>query len=115
MPPGEISRHLLTDGITDEDTNDLFLAPREPYRFRNLSDTRTHEVRQGDTLFTLAGTFFAPTPRACGLWWVIADFQPDPVFDPTLELTPGVVLYIPSLRTVLEKVLSEERRGEEAL
>lgn len=115
MPPRDLSRHILTDGITDDETGVLFLSPREPYRYRNLPDTRTHQVAQGDTLFTLAGSYFAPTPRACGFWWAIADFQPDPIFDPTLELVPGAILYVPSLRTLLEKVLSEERRGEEAL
>jgi hypothetical protein len=43
---------------------------------------------------------------------VIADFQPDPIHDPTLELEPGRVLVIASLRTVLEEIFSESRREE---
>lgn len=82
----------------------------EPFRFREFSDSKEHVVRQGDTLFTLAGRYFAPQPRACGLWWVIADFQPDPIHDPTLDLEVGRVLIVPSLRTLTEEVFSERRR-----
>ncbi len=82
----------------------------EAFRFRPFSDTREHVVRQGDTLFTLAGQYFAPIPRACGLWWIIADFQPDPIHDPTLDLEVGRVLLVPSHRTLTEEIFSERRR-----
>ena len=36
-----------------------------------------------------AMTAFAPLPLACGYWWAIADFQPDPILDPTLVLETG--------------------------
>jgi hypothetical protein len=72
-----------------------FLTEREPYRFREHTDTRVHVVAQGDSLFDLAGRYFAPLPRACGFWWVIADFQPDPIVDPTLELESGRRLVVP--------------------
>jgi hypothetical protein len=49
-------------------------------------------------------------PRACGFWWAIADFQPDPVVDPTLLLEPGRRLFIPSLRVLTDVVLSESQR-----
>jgi len=45
---------------------------------------------------------------------VIADFQPDPVHDPTLSLDLGRVLFIPSVRVVTEEVFAEARRQEEA-
>jgi hypothetical protein len=60
---------------------------REPFRFRAFPDNRQHVVQQGKTLFSLAGRYFAPLPRASGLWWVIADFQPDPVHDPRCHST----------------------------
>jgi hypothetical protein len=92
----------------------LVLTPPSPFRFVTRSDTIVHEVSEGDSLFTLAGRYYAAIDpaRACGLWWVIADFQPEPIYDPTCRLAPGAVLYVPSVRTVLEEVFNERRRGE---
>lgn len=112
MPPRLYSRYTFCTSQKD-DQGRAFLSERVPYGFRTLADTRTHVVKQGDTLWTLAGHYFQPLERASGFWWVIADFQPDPIFDPTLTLEPGRVLYIPSVRTLLEKILSEARREEE--
>lgn len=109
MPPRRFSRHEFARALRDEHGR-LFLADREPFRFRPLPDTRIHEVREGETLFTLAGRYFRPRPRAAGFWWVIADFQPDPILDPTLALEPGRRLYIVSLRVLDEEILSERRR-----
>jgi hypothetical protein len=69
-------------------------------------------VVEGDTLWGLAGLYFAPLPRACGFWWAIADFQPDPVVDPTLGLALGRVLVIPSTRVLSGVILGEARRRE---
>ena len=44
------------------------------------------------------------------LWWVIADFQPEPVHDPTRALEVGRVMFIPSERTLVEEVFSSRRR-----
>jgi hypothetical protein len=69
-------------------------------------------VVQGDTLWGLAGRYFAPLNRACGYWWVIADFQPDPIIDPTLGLEEGRVLFIPSRRVLTDVILAQARRRE---
>lgn len=112
MPPRRFSRYTFSAAILDEDER-LFLTEREPFRFRPLADNRHHIVKEGDTLFSLAGRYFAPLPRPAGLWWIIADFQPDdPVHDPTLSLEVGRVLVIPSLRTVTEEIFAERRRVE---
>jgi hypothetical protein len=113
MAPRIGSRHSFALGLRDE-LAQLFLTEREPYRFREHTDSRLHVVAQGDTLFDLAGRYFAPLPRACGFWWVLADFQPDPIVDPTLELEAGRRLFVPSLRVLTDVILSEQRRRVDA-
>lgn len=114
MPPRLYSRHALCSAQQDDEGR-LFLSDREPYLYRELADNRTHMVAIGDTLWSLAARYFTPMPRPAGLWWIIADFQPEPIFDPTIVLALGTVLVIPSVQVVLEKVLSEERRNEETV
>lgn len=111
MPPRTLSRHSYTRGYKDS-VGHLVLTRAEPYRFRELPDNRFHTVGLGDTLFALAEREYQPIDpeRAAGLWWVIADFQPDPIHDPTIRLTPGRVLVIPSVTTVITKVFDERRR-----
>jgi len=111
MPPKIGSRHIFCLGVKDQEGL-LHLTDREPYRFRAHTDNRVHTVVQGDTLFDLAGRYFASLPRACGFWWVIADFQPDPIVDPTLELETGRTMYIPSLRVLTDIILGDSRRRE---
>ena len=112
MPPRRFSRYTFSAALLDDDQR-LFLTEREPYGFRTLPDNRQHVVRQGETLFSLAGRYFEPLPRASGLWWVIADFQPDgAVHDPTLSLELGRVVLIPSVRVVTEEIFAETRRPE---
>ena len=108
------SRHTFAYAVRD-DEGDLVLYGTEPYRFRDFADTREHRVREGETVYHLAARYFGSFPRPAGLWWVIADFQPDPIHDPTVELEPGRVLYIPSERTLVEEVFSERRRVLEGL
>lgn len=111
MAPKVGSRHGFTHAVRDEDGR-LFLSEREPFGFQPQADTRTHVVAQGDTLFDLAGQYFAPLPRACGFWWAIADFQPDPIIDPTLQLEVGRPLLIPSVRVLTDVILGEQRRRD---
>lgn len=109
MPPHAGSRHSFTVGLRDE-RGRLFLSEREPYGFHDHADTRRHVVVEGDTLFDLAGRYFASMPRGCGFWWAIADFQPDPIIDPTLALDAGRTLFIPSERVLTDVILGEQRR-----
>lgn len=113
MPPRSGSRYTFCQGVRD-DAGRLLLTDREPYRFHAHADNRFHLVVQGDTLWDLAGRYFEPLPRACGLWWVIADYQADPIVDPTVRLEPGRRLVIPSVRVVTDVILGEARRREVA-
>lgn len=93
-----------------DDAGRLMLSGREPFQFQVFADTRSHTVAAGESLFSLAARYFPSFRRPAGLWWVIADFQPTPIFDPTIELVPGEVLLIPSERVLLEHVFAADRR-----
>lgn len=103
--PSAYSRDRYCVGITDEDGN-LYLTDVEPFRYRDLPDNIVHTVVQGETWETIA---LAEYGRA-DLWWVIPDYQPEPVHDPTIAPTGGTALVLPSSRVVFEEIISEERR-----
>lgn len=109
MAPRRYSRYTFADAVQDED-GDVVLYNDEPFRYRKFPDNREHPVRDGDTLWNLAARYFQKFPRPAGLWWIIADFQPSPIHDPTIRLTPGTVIVIPSDRVVEEEIFSERRR-----
>jgi hypothetical protein len=111
MPPRLYSRHTFTLGVLDE-SDRMRLTDRVPYRFRVFADNRHHVVEQGDSLWSLAAKYFRAMQRPAGLWWVIADFQPEPIVDPTIRLRIGTVVVIPSVRTVVERIFDETRRAE---
>ncbi len=110
MPPRRFSRFSFVAGFRDEADGSFLLEDPEPFTYREFADTRSHTVEDGDTLFTLAGQYFASFPRAAGLWWLIADFQPEPIIDPTRKLAVGSTLLIMSERVVSEEVFNEARR-----
>lgn len=114
MAPKLYSRYTYCAGRLDAEDR-LFLSEREPFRYVSLPDNLTHQCATGDTLWSLADKYFPTIDRSAGLWWVIADFQPEPIFDPTIALQPGQLLVIPSLQTVLTRVFSEDRRIEETV
>ena len=114
MPPRVNSRHLHTTAQKRDGDERLFLSDPVPFRFLDLPDNRVHTVKQGDTLWTLASRYFSPLGQlpeisAATLWWVIANFQPQPIHDPTIQLVPGEQLIIPSVRTVQERILQPPR------
>jgi hypothetical protein len=109
MPLQVGSRYSFCFALTDSDGR-MFLTERTPYGYAALADTRTHAVVSSDTLFSLAAKYFAPLPRACGFFWAIADFQPDPILDPTPALDIGRIVYIPSTRVLTDVILGESRR-----
>jgi hypothetical protein len=110
MPPRRLSRYTFTEATAD--LGPLRLTEREPFGYRPLADNRTHLIAESESLWTLAARYFAPFERPAGLWWVIADFQPDPILDPTRRLPVGGTLIIPSVRTVQELIFSDARRYE---
>lgn len=101
MIGGPISRWADIAPIAD-DRGRVVLPEREPFSCEERADTRRHTVLPGDTLAVLAGRYFAPLPRACGYWWALCEFQPEPIVDPTLSLATGRVLHVPSVAALEE-------------
>ena len=109
MPPSILSRFRFCEAVNDAEGNS-YLTEREPFGFQDFADNALHTVRQGETLYSLASRYFAPIDNAAQLWWIIADFQPSPIFDPTIPLAPGAVLYVPSMTVVQTRMFNEARR-----
>ena len=110
------SRHIFTEAGLEQDSDFFTRSEREPFRFRKLPDTSEYTVREGDTLQHIAFRFYrnivSGKLSAAQYWYVIADFQPQPIIDPTIKLIPGQVLFVPSARTVQEEVFSPRRFDE---
>lgn len=110
--PGRRSVYRFCTAQEDPTTGRRFLSQPSPFGYRELDDTRTHTVGEGDTLFTLAARYYPGVPNASRLYRVIGLFQPEPIHDPSLRIETGRVLFIPSLRTVDEEVFTEARRAD---
>lgn len=108
MPPRRFSRYSYSQAIQDGNGN-LVLTEPTPFAFVALADNVEHVAATGDTLFRLADVYFQPLQRPSGLWWIIGDFQPTPIYDPTLLFVEGTTVYVPSVRTVLEQVFNAKR------
>ena len=107
MPPGVNSRHAVTPMIARIDDGLTFLLDREPYRYVPRPDNRRVVVQQGDTWHSLAARHLHPIARPQDLWWLICDFQPTPVLDPTAPIAVGSVVFIPSPEFVQGTVLTD--------
>jgi len=111
MPTLPVSRHTTSLAYYDEEGTP-FLGDRSFYSYRALADNIAHLVVEGDTLQNLAykyyGSLSSDTHSAAQLWWVIADFQPEPIHDPTRPLTPGTYLVIPSLQVVQTAIINRQ-------
>lgn len=101
------SRYLQSEQVTDE-AGRLVLVDREPFEFRQLDDTILHEVAEGESWWSLAELYYSEiSARACGLWWVIADFQPQAVVDPTRKIANGRIVFVPSPVVVLTEIFDQ--------
>jgi hypothetical protein len=99
------SRYRYTPKFTDLDGTVIdvgysWYGSRTPLRYIAARDNEVYVVQAGDTLQNLAARKFAGYEHAALLWWIIAEFQPTPITDPTLRLEPGSLLVIPASRLV---------------
>lgn len=111
----DVELRPLTSGEDELEEGVLYLTEREPFRFdENLPGTRRHRVAEGDTLQILAYRYFQGVKLSGSLgpehlWWIIADFQPVPILDPTIDLEVGRLLYIPGVPVIKRKVFGGVR------
>lgn len=112
MPPRQFSRYSFTAALEDAAGRQILTA-REFIRFEERPDNRYHLVREGDSIFGLASLYFDGfTDRPDGFWWAIADFQPVPIHDPTVQLSAGSTIVVPSVAFLVERVFDAGRRRE---
>lgn len=114
MPPRLNSRYQFCVGYIDPTTGAVTLTDREPFSFTHFADNIQHQVVNGDTLQTIAQYYYSPIEDAALMWWVIADFQPTPIIDPTISLEIGRVLQVPSLATLQNIIFSQSRQQSSA-
>lgn len=97
--------------IVKDASDRLKLSLRARLEYDQEDDDIVHEVAPGDTLWTLASQYFNGMPYANTLWWAIADYQPEPILDPTVRLEPGTLVVIPSptlVQDALSGILDED-------
>lgn len=108
MPPRVNSRYQNCRGIEDAAGN-LFLTERTPFRYdEKLAGTTRHVVEGTENLWQIAGRYYRGFPGAEEFGLLIAEFQPNPILDPSLTLETGRVIYVPSLDVILNRSLATE-------
>lgn len=98
--------------IHKDEAGRRFLGPRPRFTYRDLPDNIPHVMRDGERLWHLAQLYYRGMRRDGNLWWIIADFQPEPVLDVTVVIPAGVVAIVPSRRTVEELVFGADRSAD---
>jgi len=102
----DLSRYKFTTPSTDTD-GIAYLADREPISYVDRPDNIPHVVQDGDTLWALAQFYYwSLDADAAQLWYIIAEFQPTPVFNPFAPLRPGALLHIPSPEMVESEIIN---------
>jgi hypothetical protein len=75
--------------------------PRGRFTYRKFFDNVAHVCREGDTLWGISAQYYNEQfDRPELLYWIVADFQPIPIVDPTIAFSAGDVVQVPSVRVV---------------
>lgn len=102
------SRYTTSQIITTRNDK-LIISPRKVYRYKAFVDNIDHTVREGETIEDIVDLRYPNFPNASQLYWVLCDFQKVPILDPTLPLTPGSIVVLPSSHTLRTVIFSPER------
>jgi hypothetical protein len=104
------SRYRLSVVYQTEDDHLYFsLNEREPYGAEE--DDIIHITSEGETLFSIAHKYYGELPGGVHHWWLIGEYQPTPIKDPSLRLAANSLVIIPSVRKLLD-VLSGNTLSE---
>ena len=102
------SRYNGAEVIVDEgilrDRTTIYLGYPLTVTYQDLPENTRYIVRMGDRIDHLATAFYG-NPR---LWWVIAEFQEEPLMEP-FGLEPGTELTIPPYEFVMTQILTKGR------
>ena len=103
------SRYMMSNVLSRDSDEAVYTSMRDRFIFDSSIDgIIQHVVQEGETLQLLAQKFYGNTPGAAQYWWALADFQRDPIHDPTVVLETGSIVYIPPLRYVHEDLLGAD-------
>lgn len=113
MPGNEFSRYYRTEVYEDESEprTKTLVSYRTPFSYRERGDNRVYEVAEGDTLASIARKVYPSIGAYLGsyssarLYWAIADYQPTPIIDPTIQLRPGSRLVLPSVELLTTEII----------
>ena len=115
MPALRNSRYQHSTIYTDT-AGARFLTEPPSLPYVDSVENRVHVVTGGERLQDIAHRYFKDigddTFPAAALWYIVAQFQPTPIIDPTLRLAEGLRLYIPSKGYVAQRVFDKSRRSK---
>jgi nucleoid-associated protein YgaU len=102
------SRYRFTSRYTESSTFSgrkiVAFGSRDANQYADDPENTVFVVREGDTLEKIANRFYKGYPDAALLYWVIAEFQREPIFDPTRKLRPGSIITIPSPNRIADMI-----------
>lgn len=97
---GPYSRYRLAFTVRDEVQNLTYTLIRSRRVFFDPSaENRIYKAQIGENIFSVAARHFRGYARPAALYWLLADYQPVPILDPTKDLD-GMDIYIPPAEKV---------------
>jgi hypothetical protein len=93
-------RHANATRIDDspggkDDDAVVFQVP-ERLSYEDREDNTIHIVTEGERIYDLAQAYFARViPNGIDIWEVLAQYQPEPIVDPSVPLAAGREIFIP--------------------
>lgn len=115
MAVQETSRYFMTLGATRVSDGLNFLLDREPLYFQPRSDNKRVVVQATDTWWSLAAAHLSSLPNAEQFFWVICDYQPNPIMDPTINPMPGTLVIIPDENFIMSTYFADSSRDTETI